>query len=134
MREPSSRLTSTATPSVTCSWRTAAGLPPASPKVTFIPGIRWTALTTAHAMRWVKLTLPRPRLRWRCRLTIERFTSRSFAGIVRTEVAVGTPSDSSIRFAMTAAAPRSGVPASRSGSSGSGSSAGPGGEVSSRGR
>ena len=58
-------------------------------------------------MRWVKLTLPAPvRARWLLR--IWRLTSSSFAGTVRTEVAVGTVRLASMFSAMRAATPRSG--------------------------
>src|SRR5580658_6569374 len=56
-------------------------------------------------MRWVKLTLA-PDVRARCWLSIERLTSRSLAGTVRTLVAVGMASDASMLTAMRAAAPR----------------------------
>ena len=58
-----------------------------------------------NAMRWVKLTLPRPtRFRWLFR--IWRLTSSSFAGTVRTDVAVGTSRLASMFSTIRAAEPR----------------------------
>src|SRR6266508_2242624 len=75
-------------------------------------GTAASALTTAQPIRWVKLTLP-PRWRRRWPLSTLRLTSRSLAGTVRTEVAVGTARLASIASTMRAAAPRSGtMPAS----------------------
>src|SRR3954467_11371509 len=55
-------------------------------------------------MRCVKLTFPRPvRERWLFR--IWRLTSSSFAGTLRTDVAVGTPRLASMFSTMRAAAP-----------------------------
>jgi len=50
---------------------------------------------SAHPMRWVKLTLP-PRVRDMWLLMTMRLSIISFAGIVRTLVAVGTVSESSM--------------------------------------
>src|SRR5690242_10775973 len=57
-------------------------------------------------MRWVKLTLPRP-VRDRWLLRIWRLTSSSFAGTVRTDVAVGTRRLASMLVAVALATPRS---------------------------
>ncbi len=66
VRVPSLRFTSTARPRSTWSCRTASGLPSGdSRKVTFMPGTRPSACTTAQPMRWVKLTFPEPCLRTR---------------------------------------------------------------------
>src|ERR1700712_1203934 len=58
-------------------------------------------------MRWVKLTLP-PRARRRWLLMTMRLSIISFAGIVRTLVAVGIDSDASMFVARLFAMPRSG--------------------------
>jgi hypothetical protein len=55
-------------------------------------------------MMWVNDILP-PWWRLRWLLRISRLTSRSLAETVRTDVAVGTSRDSSIRCAITRAAP-----------------------------
>src|SRR5689334_15018181 len=68
-------------------------------------------------MRWVKLTLPRP-VRDRWLLRIWRLTSSSFAGTLRTDVAVGTPRLASMFSTMRAAAPRIGFGVSPSTTSG----------------
>src|SRR4051794_38347293 len=68
-------------------------------------------------MRCVKLTLPRPgRERWLFRIC--RLTSSSFAGTLRTEVAVGTPRLASMFSTIRAAAPRIGFGVSPSRTSG----------------
>src|ERR1700712_982832 len=67
-----------------------------------------SALTSAHPMMWVKLTLP-PRARRRWLLMTIRLSIISFAGIVRTLVAVGMDSDASMLVARAFAIPRSGV-------------------------
>src|SRR3954462_4168183 len=59
-------------------------------------------------MRCVKLTFPRP-VRDRWLLRIWRLTSSSFAGTLRTDVAVGTPRLASMFSTMRAAAPRIGL-------------------------
>ena len=65
-----------------------------------------TASTIAQPMRWVKETLPaRWRLRWL--LITSRLSNRSLTGTSRTEVAVGTPRDSSMFRTTAAAGPRS---------------------------
>src|SRR6266498_474539 len=59
-------------------------------------------------MRCVKLTLTPPvRARWLLRIC--RLTSSSLAGTVRTEVAVGTPSEASMFSTIRAVAPRIGT-------------------------
>src|SRR5262245_46849873 len=78
-----------------------------TPYPEFSAGTFCTAFVIAYAMKWVKLTLPRPtRLRWLLR--IWRLTSSSFAATVRTDVAVGTPRLASMLSTTRAAAPRSG--------------------------
>ena len=57
-------------------------------------------------MRWVKLTLP-PRPRASALLITIRLSTRSLAGTVRTDVAVGTVRLSSMFVTTRAAAPRS---------------------------
>src|SRR3954454_11152800 len=59
-------------------------------------------------MRWVNDTLP-PRARDRWLLMTMRLSQRSFTGTARTEVAVGTDSESSMLAAVRAGAPRSTV-------------------------
>ena len=81
-----------------------------------------SARTMAHPMRWVKLTLPPTARRISWLLRILRLTSSSFAGNVRTDVAVGSSSDSSIRSAIVAAPPRSGIATPPAGSSGAAAS------------
>src|SRR4051812_45173851 len=68
-------------------------------------------------MRCVKLTFPRP-VRDRWLLRIWRLTSSSFAGTLRTDVAVGTPRLASMFSTMRAAAPRIGLVVSPSSTSG----------------
>ena len=67
-----------------------------------------SALTSAQPIMWVKLTLP-PRARRRWLLITIRLSIMSFAGIVRTLVAVGMESDASMFVASDLAMPRSGV-------------------------
>ncbi len=67
-----------------------------------------SACTIAHPMRCVKEILP-PRARRRWLFTTIRLSIISFAGIVRTLVAVGTLSDASMFDARVFAIPRSGV-------------------------
>src|SRR5690625_1368192 len=79
------------------------------------------ASTSAKPIRWVNETLPpRPRARWL--LMTMRLSTSSFAGIARTEVAVGTSKEVSMFLTTREAAPRN-----RSGfafsSAGAGSSA-----------
>ncbi len=57
-------------------------------------------------MTCVKETFP-PRVRFRWLLITMRLSASSFAGTARTLVAVGTVSESSMFFAIAAAAPRS---------------------------
>src|SRR3954471_21414443 len=59
-------------------------------------------------MRWVNDTLP-PRARARWLLMTVRLSHRSLTGTERTEVAVGTVSDTSMFCAVRAGAPRSTV-------------------------
>src|SRR3954453_4247062 len=59
-------------------------------------------------MRWVNDTLP-PRARDRWLLMTMRLSQRSFTGTERTEVAVGTDSESSMLATVRAGAPRSTV-------------------------
>src|SRR6478735_9072708 len=59
----------------------------------------------AQPMRWVKLTLP-PRVRAMWLLITIRLSIMSFAGTVRTLVAVGTVSDSSMLAARVLVMPR----------------------------
>src|SRR5690606_3882987 len=72
-------------------------------------GISRRARTTAHPIRWVKLTFPPLVSRRSWLLRILRLTSRSLAGIVRTEVAVGTDRLSSIRRAIVPVIPLRGT-------------------------
>ena len=65
--------------------------------------------TIAHAMRCVNEILP-PRARLRWLLMTMRLSIISFAGIVRTLVAVGTFSDSSMLAARVFVMPRRGFP------------------------
>ena len=88
VRLPSSRRTSTARPRFTTSFRITYGSPSIEAKAAFIAGTASTACTTAHPIRWVKLTLP-PRPPARKRLITRRFSSSSLAGTIRNEVAVG---------------------------------------------
>ena len=67
-----------------------------------------SAWISAHPMRCVKLTLP-PRVRDMWLLITIRLSIMSFAGTVRTLVAVGTVSDSSMFAARVFGMPRSGV-------------------------
>jgi len=77
------------------------------------------ARSTANAMRCVKLTFPAPdRARWLLRIC--RLTSRSFAGIARTDVAVGTVRLASMFSTVRAAAPRNGAGSSPSSTRGPG--------------
>src|SRR5687768_17223610 len=57
-------------------------------------------------MMWVKETLP-PRARARWLLMTMRLSRSSFTGTERTDVAVGTASETSMFFAVAAAMPRS---------------------------
>ena len=66
------------------------------------------ARATANPIMWVKLTFPPWVSRCSWLLIIRRLTSSSLAGMVRTEVAVGTSRLSSIRLAMVAEIPISG--------------------------
>ena len=59
-------------------------------------------------MMWVKETLP-PRARARWLLMTIRLSQSSFTGTERTDVAVGTLSETSMFFAVRAGAPRSTV-------------------------
>src|SRR5437763_5612429 len=91
----------------------------------FIAGTRASAFSTAYEIRCVKLTLAPPvRARWLFRIC--RLTSSSLAGTVRTEVAVGTPSEASMFSTIRAVAPRIGT--GRSAPSASGAGAGRAGE------
>ncbi len=65
------------------------------------------AFTTAHPIRWVKLTFPPP-AEARNRLITRRFSSSSFAGRNRNDVAVGISSEADMFAAIRAAAPLSG--------------------------
>src|SRR5947208_8925950 len=59
-----------------------------------------------------------PITRWL--LMMRRFSSRTLTGMLRMEVAVGTPSDASMFAAILAAAPRRGVAPGASGGTGVG--------------
>jgi hypothetical protein len=74
----------------------------------FIAGMALTACTIANPMRCVKETFP-PRARLRKLLTTMRLSISSFAGTARTEVAVGTSSDTSMFVTTRAAGPLSTV-------------------------
>jgi hypothetical protein len=58
VREPSSFLTSTARPRLTCSCCETPGPPLTSAYARLMAGESASARTTAQAIRWVKLTLP----------------------------------------------------------------------------
>src|SRR5438105_1325609 len=101
------------------------GCPSTISKDEFIAGTRASAFSTANEIRCVKLTLAPPvRARWLFRIC--RLTSSSLAGTVRTEVAVGTPSEASMFSTIRAVAPRIGT--GRSAPSASGAAAGGAGE------
>ncbi len=68
-------------------------------------GYSVSARTTAHPMMCVNDTLPPSARRRSWLLTMRRLTSSSFAGNVRTEVAVGRSRLSPMRLAMAAPAP-----------------------------
>ena len=88
-REPSSLLTSMASPRLTWSGATSTGLPSSSANESFMAGTASSARTTAYPIRWVNETLPpRPRRRWL--LITMRLSISSLAGMSRTLVAVGT--------------------------------------------
>src|SRR5437016_9395339 len=59
-------------------------------------------------------------LRARWLLMMRRFSSSTLTGMLRTEVAVGTPSDASMLVTILAAAPRRGVAPGTSGGTGVG--------------
>src|SRR6476646_8291355 len=84
------------------------GLPSITSKPTFISGIALSALTSAKPIRWVNETLP-PRARDRWLLITIRLSQSSLTGTDRTEVAVGTLSESSMLATVRAGAPRSTV-------------------------
>ena len=67
-------------------------------------GTALIAWIIAKPMMWVKLTLP-PRLRRRKLLMVARFSTTSFIGTVRTEVAVGMERDASMFRAVRIGAP-----------------------------
>src|SRR5699024_2968268 len=106
-REPSGRGMSIARPKLMSSRFSGTGLAVSSgSKPWFVSGISVIASIIAQPIRWVKETLPaRWRLRWL--LITRRLSNSSFTGTSRTEVAVGTPSDSSMFRATAAAGPRS---------------------------
>src|SRR3954452_23096521 len=81
------------------------GLPSTGSKPTFSSGMASSALTRAKPMRWVNETLP-PRARERWLLMTIRLSQRSLTGTERTEVAVGTDSESSMFATVRAGAPR----------------------------
>src|ERR1700710_1584872 len=69
-----------------------------------------SALTRGQPMMWVELTLPPPpRARRRWLLMTIRLSIISFAGMVRTLVAVGIDSEASMFVASDFAMPRNGV-------------------------
>src|SRR5699024_8382293 len=106
-REPSGRGMSMARPKFTSSRRSITGLPLSSTsKPLFMSVISVMASTIAHPIRWVEETLPaRLRLRWL--LMTMRLSNSSLTGTSRTEVAVGTVSDSSMLRTTAFAGPRS---------------------------
>ena len=105
-REPSSLLTSMASPRLTCSGAISIGLPSSSANESFMAGAASSARTTAYPIRWVNETLPpRPRRRWL--LMTMRLSISSLAGMSRTLVAVGTTRLLDMFAAVRAAAPRS---------------------------
>ncbi len=71
-------------------------------------GTASSASTMAHPIRWVNETLPPPRCDASHRLTTRRFSSSSFAGTNRNEVAVGISSEAAMFDATLAATPESG--------------------------
>src|SRR6185312_8827937 len=84
------------------------GLPSITSKPTFSSGIDLRALTSAKPIRWVNDTLP-PRARDRWLLMTIRLSQSSLTGTDRTDVAVGTLSESSMLATVRAGAPRSTV-------------------------
>src|SRR5690606_14484030 len=84
-----------------------------------------SAWMSAQPIRWVKLTLP-PRARLRWLLITMRLSIMSFAGMVRTLVAVGTVRLASMFVASDLAIPRRGETWSTGSSLGVVSSAGAG--------
>src|SRR6266511_2303107 len=101
--EPSSFSTSTASPRLTISRRRTYSWPSASRKLDFITGTDSRARSTPYPIRWVKLTFPPPPAD-RNRFITRRFSSRSFAGTKRNDVAVGT-SRLAFMFLTTRSAP-----------------------------
>ena len=104
-RDPSLPGRSIARPRLVCAGVTAFGLPSTSAKCRFMLGNAFTACTIAYPSRWVNEILP-PRVRARWLLMTRRLSIISFAGIARTEVAVGICSEADMFFATAAAAPR----------------------------
>ncbi len=105
VRLPSDFCWSMASPRFTCRCRTTLGVPSTIPKLAFMFGTCCSARTTAKPMRCVKLTFP-PRSRASWLFRIWRLISSSFAGSVRTDVAVGTPRLATMFSTMRADAPR----------------------------
>jgi hypothetical protein len=104
-RVPSGFARSIARPRLTCAGVRTAGLPSTSVYALFIAGISPSASTSAKPMRCVNETLPpRPRARWL--LMTMRLSTRSLAGIARTDVAVGTSRLASMLVTTRAAGPR----------------------------
>jgi len=105
-RVPSGFARSIASPRFTWADCAIAGLPSSSVKPAFIAGRSAMASTTAKPSRCVKETLP-PRVRARWLLMTIRLSTSIFAGIDRTEVAVGTVRLASMFVTTRAAGPRS---------------------------
>lgn len=95
-------------PRPTCACAITDGLPSTSAYETFWLGKALSAWMSAQPMRWVKLILP-PRVRDMWLLMTMRLSIISLAGMVRTLVAVGTVSESSMFAARVFGMPRSGV-------------------------
>ena len=104
LRVPSFFVMSIAMPRFTAALRIRAGLPPASPYASFIPGCFSSARTIAHATKCVKETFERPSAS-RCRFRMRRFSSIVLTGMTRFVTAVGTPSDASMFLTIVAAPP-----------------------------
>src|SRR3954447_11185276 len=107
-RLPSFFCMSSASPRLMWAGVIWVGLPSITSKPTFSSGIDLRALTSAKPIRWVNETLP-PRARERWLLMTIRLSQSSLTGTERTEVAVGTLSESSMLATVRAGARRSTV-------------------------
>ncbi len=128
LRVPSFFVMSIAMPRFTAALRMRAGLPPASPYASFIPGCFSSARTIAHATKCVKDTFERPSAS-RCRFRMRRFSSIVLTGTTRFVTAVGTPSEASMFLTIVAAPPEIGIACSPARGPGAGGRAGTTGEA-----